>query len=175
MSKRIFTAINLPAELKEKIWKTFLQKIPKQGIKAVRKENLHITLNFLGNITENHLKEITEKINSIRFQNFVVELKGIGEFSNRAIWIGINDPDKKIGQISKQINNALGTNEDNFHAHITIARNKHMEKTEIKQLVDSLNKKKFSEKLEVKSFDIMESKLGKTGPVYSKIFQKESA
>ena len=54
--KRLFVAIDIPKELKEKINSELIQ--PLGEVKKVQKENLHITLAFIGDASESNEKII---------------------------------------------------------------------------------------------------------------------
>jgi 2'-5' RNA ligase len=54
---RIFVAINLPADIRKELF-TYSEKWPELTAKWVSKENLHITLEFLGAVTDEELGDI---------------------------------------------------------------------------------------------------------------------
>jgi len=54
---RIFIAINLPADIRKELF-TYSEKWPELPAKWVGKENLHITLEFLGAVTDEELGDI---------------------------------------------------------------------------------------------------------------------
>ena len=56
---RLFLAIDIPENLKEEVAK-FQEQFKIKGIKLVEKENLHITVKFLGEVDEEKLKEILD-------------------------------------------------------------------------------------------------------------------
>ena len=72
--KRIFIAVNLPEEIKESL-NGLIEKLPKDKVKAVKKENLHITMKFLGYMPEETLPELYKKLNALRkFQKFRIKI-----------------------------------------------------------------------------------------------------
>jgi len=170
MNKRIFFAVNLPEEIKEKINKTFLEKLKelnkKKLIKLVKKENLHFTLSFLGYFPEEKINELIEKVNKIEFNEFEIELANIGSFNNRVIWIDCIKGSKELSDLASKINSMLALNQEKLKAHLTIARNKNLNVKEFKETVEKLKKISFKESFKVKSFHLMESKLREEGPQY---------
>ena len=67
---RVFIAINLPEEVKKELAK-FCDKWPELPAKWTEKDNLHITLEFLGDLTDVEIgevclvvKEVAKKHNS---------------------------------------------------------------------------------------------------------------
>ncbi|PIU21604.1 MAG: RNA 2',3'-cyclic phosphodiesterase [Candidatus Diapherotrites archaeon CG08_land_8_20_14_0_20_34_12] len=164
--KRIFIAVNLPDEIKESFQK-LIEKLPKEKVKAVKKENLHITMKFLGDIPEEKLAEIYSKLQDLnKFVKFEVELSDIGFFKTRILWIGITKGKEMLENIAKEIENLLALNKEEFTSHITIARNKFLGSEEFKLLAGELKKIKISGKFTVKSIDVMESVLEKAGSNY---------
>jgi len=164
--KRIFIAVNLPDEIKES-FKALIEKLPKERVKAVKKENLHVTMKFLGYMQEEMLSALYEKLQSLnKFEKFEVELSGIGFFKTRVLWVGITQGTEKLEEIAKEIENVLDLNKEEFTSHITIARNRDLRYEEFRNLAEELNKTKIGGKFTVKSIDIMESVLEKEGPIY---------
>ena len=171
--KRIFIAVNLPEEIKESL-NGLIEKLPKDKVKAVKKENLHITMKFLGYMPEETLPELYKKLNALRkFQKFRIKISNIGFFKTRILWIGINEGKEILGEISKDIENILDLNKEEFTSHITIARNKFLKLGEFRELANELNKIKTEEIFLAKSVDVMESALEKNGPIYKVLHRIE--
>ena len=177
MNKRVFIAVNLPNEIKKTIFENFSLKIPKNECKIVKEENLHITLKFLGYLSEEKIGEIKEKMKELKnFEAFKIKLNKIGSFGNRVIWIGIKEGSKELKELSEKLNALLELSDEKFHAHITIARNKKLNAKQVKELIEKLNKEKShyqrcASVSTVETVDLMESKLSSAGPNYSTIFK----
>lgn len=164
--KRLFLAVNVPPWLKDKISEELLPSVHKTSLKPVGKENLHLTLLFLGATPEENIPGINEKLKGISFEPFTVKLKGFSHFNARVLFIAAEKGADEIISLSRKINSALGKNEK-CDAHLTVARNKGMQKKEFLEILDLLNKKGFEAEFEVISFELMESLLSKKGPEYS--------
>lgn len=61
---RIFIAINLPAEVKKELG-FYAEKWPELPAKWTEKENLHITLEFLGHITDEELVDVCSAVKEV--------------------------------------------------------------------------------------------------------------
>ncbi len=143
-------------------------------MKVVEKENLHLTLKFLGEISEPAYKRIVDSLEPALedFSSFEVCLKGTGFFPSisnlRVIWVGMNAPE--IVYIQKEIEdtiNSMGFTEDKkFVPHLTVSRVK-----------SALNKKSLLNVLDdYKDFDFgndwisgihfKKSTLTPSGPIY---------
>jgi 2'-5' RNA ligase len=140
--------------------------------KLTESENLHLTLKFLGEITEEKLKQVQEKLKSIKFQSFEANLGELGLFSNRAqiiLWLKLQG--KGIFELQKQIDKELKPLfplETRFMSHITIARIKKLpDKKAFLEYIKNL--KHTSIKFKVAEFVIKKSELKPEGPVYTNI------
>ncbi|MEM2175107.1 MAG: RNA 2',3'-cyclic phosphodiesterase [Candidatus Micrarchaeia archaeon] len=173
---RCFIAIDIPEDLKEKIneFQSDLEKMFKNKIKFVEKENLHITLKFLGEINEKELEKLKRILESIKFSPFKVRLKEIGFFPDekfiRVIWIG-GFSDGKLEEISKIINEKLKKEnfyfDERFSPHLTIGRVK--EKIDITKINREIDFGEFT----VKEIKLKKSTLTQEGPIYEDLVIKE--
>ena len=63
--------------------------------KPVELHNMHFTVHFLGEVSEEMVRKISDALNSIEFSAFSITFAGIGAFpkpnSPRVIWVGVND------------------------------------------------------------------------------------
>jgi 2'-5' RNA ligase len=168
-SKRLFIAVNITPEIREKIAAEVLPELKGEGLKPVKKENLHLTLRFIGYVPEEKLGDFIKVVSGLKCSPFMVSFSGFSHFRKRVLFIDIKEGAGQLESLSNQINSALGT-EEPFTAHLTIARNKGMRAKEFSALVESLNKKGFSGSFTVKSVELMESRLSREGPEYSVVY-----
>ncbi|MCJ7787087.1 RNA 2',3'-cyclic phosphodiesterase, partial [Patescibacteria group bacterium] len=78
MNHRVFIAINLPENIKKKLT-DYQLKWPELPCRWTKKENLHITLAFLGYLTDEELFEvckITKEV-ALRHEPFFINLNKI--------------------------------------------------------------------------------------------------
>ena len=99
--------------------------------KPVATNNIHFTLLFLGEISEQISIEIRDALNSIKFEEFNVQFQGIGAFPKasfpRVIWVGTDENGgENLKKMALQVENALsplGFHGDKpFRPHVTIFR-----------------------------------------------------
>lgn len=169
--RRCFIAINFPDIIIEEILR-IQGLIKKDNIfigKFTERENLHLTIKFLGEIDEIRIEEVKEKLKEIKFNNFECSIGKLGVFSRkevRIIWIkiegGIYDLQKQIDKSLKDIFDQ----EIRFMGHVTIARVSKI--NDRKRFFEVLNKIK-DLKFKVEEFKLMESELRKNGPIYTEI------
>jgi len=154
------------------------QKIIEIDAKPTESKNLHFTLQFLGEVSEQIIDKIIQSLNTIEFSKFDISLKGIGAFpklkSPKIIWIGT---DKKSGkmmtELSKKVEKALEplgfSSEKPFKPHITVFR--------IKKKIGDITKEMENHKnvnfgiQEITSIKLKKSELTLNGPVYSDLME----
>jgi len=166
---RVFIAIDLPNNIKDKIYQEIKNIRGVKG-KFVERENLHITLKFLGEIQPNVVEKIKKELENIKFQKFEIEIYGFGEFNNRVLWFGIKKGFDRIMELKKEIDNSLKKfgfmPDNNFHPHITILRVKEILSKE--DYYHTLEKMKNIEigRFLVEDFSLKQSILRREGPIY---------
>lgn len=164
---RVFISIELPEEIKKEIVR-IQKELPEFKGKMTEKENLHLTLKFLGEIDDVKLDGVKKKLKEIKIERFKSGLGELGVFNPefiKIIWIHLLGTEK----LQKEIDNKLDfPKEERFMSHLTIAR--------VKNISD---KKGFIEKIksikvvwkewQVNSFKLMKSTLTPQGPIYETI------
>lgn len=178
--KRTFIAVKTSlSEENFELYSGIKSKLKDSFINWVDKDNLHLTLFFLGDTTENQILEISKKLNEILtdFSSFDFSLHGMGVFKNmhdpRVIWFGI-DKDKELkslkGIIDKVITSVgFESEEREFRPHLTIGRIKNLkQKNELKELLEKYRDHEF-QKIQIKEVIFYESILTPRGPIYKPI------
>jgi len=171
---RTFIALELPEEMKDEI--VGLQKeLEKSGLfdgKLTERENLHLTLKFLGEISEEQAEDVKEILGKVKFNKFNVKISQVGVFNEnfiRIIWGALSG--KELFDIQKEIDDKLKelfAEEERFMGHITLARPKSV--PDKKKLIIGLESLKMSEKnYVVDKISFKKSELKKEGPVYENL------
>ncbi len=169
--KRLFFAVNLPDEVKREIGQKLLEEIPRDKWRKVKEENCHITMRFLGYLPREAIVELEEKASALEnFDCFKAELNGVGHFRNRVLWVGTGIGTEELKLLSKKLCSALNIQEERFHAHVTLARNRGSRASETNALIERLRKKEFRRSITVGSIELMESILHTAGPEYKTVF-----
>jgi len=149
----------------------------KADLKPVKPENMHLTLKFLGEISEGRVDEISDVLTDClsSFSAFDVSLKGVGVFPNlkriRVVWVGYDKNREKLVGMNNSIEGALSKigfqREHRFHPHLTLARVRSPRKQdELISFVKKYESTPFGE-IKIKSVDLMQSTLTPKGPIYS--------
>ena len=176
---RTFIAINLSPDIREHL--AYLKDnidITESKMKWVEKNNLHITIKFLGYISLGQIELIQSGLKEIasQYDPFLIKLSSyIGVFPTykmpRIIWIGIKEGTNELEELYNSIEiNMLkkGFPREGklFSSHITIGRVKYIrDTTNFIRILKTIKVNNLSQ--EVCSIDLMESKLTPNGPVYN--------
>ncbi|OQA91676.1 MAG: 2',5' RNA ligase family [Elusimicrobia bacterium ADurb.Bin231] len=149
-------------------------------IRWVRKENIHITIKFLGETEEDILRlikeDLKEKISSRK--KFLFNLSGIGffpdAFAPRVIWMGVSAGSEEFSGLARLIDERLCSlinpemEIQKFVPHLTLGRFKSRKgKDELMPLIHNLNIKIPVSQCE--KVLLMKSVLTPRGPEYEEI------
>jgi 2'-5' RNA ligase len=172
---RLFIAVDLPDEIKNYVFN--LQNEINSGltkINWVHKKNLHLTLKFLGEVEDDKVDKIKERLSSIKFDAFKLTFTKIGFFPSdkkiSVIWLGI-EPESKLIELQQKVDAEilnLFPDDQTFSAHLTLGRVKMIKKMkDFKKIIDDIDIEPLE--FEVKSFKLMKSDLKRGGPKYEVI------
>jgi 2'-5' RNA ligase len=176
--RRVFVAIKLPQSVKEYIAEN-QKEINIEAYKLTNPKNLHITLLFLGYLSNKEIKSVKTTLETVRtkFSKFTLRLNSLLQLPSkenpRIISISIKS-DKKLENLQNLLQNILSesniikpVNRD-FKPHITIARRK--EGSNTKPLYNTVEIKK-SISWQVENFYLMESLLEPKGAQYITLYK----
>ncbi len=156
--RRVFIAINLPQAIKKKLV-DFQNKWSYLDVRWIKKENLHITLAFVGCVNEEELLEICQLTQKVaqRHRSFEIRLKriclGPSNKKPKMIWVE-GEKSEPLAKLKSEIGI---DNYPIFQPHITLARNLR-ERPDINQSLDL--------SFFVDSIEVMESYLARGGSNY---------
>lgn len=175
MLKRIFIALNLQEDVKE-ILLSYQEQWPDLPANWTKKENLHITLQFLGNVSEKEFEKVAEKLALVGekhppfegiFQNIVY---GPTRKLPSMVWVHAEKTPSLIllqKDISKATSQMLDLEKWPFTPHLTLARLRQFEFQRLEPEEWPLIEEDISVSFPVKSFEIMESNLRRDGAEYA--------
>ena len=183
MRHRIFIAINLPEDIKKKL-EDYQAKWLELPCRWTKKENLHITLMFLGYLSDEELVEICNIVKEVALRNslFSLNLKKIlygppKKMPPRMVWVE-GKKSEELGKLQKDLENSLLSSEalakeDINHEsrpyapHINLGRIKTWEFRKIEPEERPEVNEEINLSFEVSSIDVMESELKRGGPEYT--------
>jgi len=179
MQHRIFIAINFPEEIKRELEK-FQSRWPELPIRWVKPENLHITLAFLGYLTDEELVEILRITKEVtqRHRPFSINLTKIcygppKKTPPRMIWVE-GEKSKDLANLQIDLEKSLTSSgkikfepeERSFTSHITLGRIRQWEFRQIEPEERPAVEEEISLSFDVSSIEVMESFLKRAGPEY---------
>jgi 2'-5' RNA ligase len=174
---RTFIAIDIPAKVKKAVSET-IADIKKANLvegNFVKSEQLHLTLKFLGEVQEKDVEKVSLILEEISktTKKFTVELKGLGHFNEKILWIGspenneivnlANGIDEKLSKLgfAKEIRP--------FAIHLTLCRIKNLKNSKrFAEFIAKYKDKSFG-KFAVSEIKLMKSTLSEEGPIYEVI------
>jgi 2'-5' RNA ligase len=178
---RSFIAISVP--------ETILQAIAKAqetlkgydlAIRWVRKEGIHLTLKFLGNIGWDDVEEIQAAMKQAAkaFSPFTVRAEGIGVFPDRkrprVVWVGVSGEVEVIRALQRDLEsqlNGLGFPREKrpFKGHLTLGRVKgRLDPVRLGKALEVLGGFR-TESFTAQSVVLFQSDLRPNGAAYSKL------
>lgn len=128
---RLFTAIDLPAEMLERIGEFLARLRPLAKLRWTPVENLHITTKFIGEWPETRIEEMKSALGGVpRAGPVAVAVRGVGWFPNprhpRVFWAGIEagEPLVALARATEQSVARLGVPVEarDYSPHLTLAR-----------------------------------------------------
>lgn len=175
---RTFIAIDLTAEIKNELARAVrLLKPVAPGIKWVVPENYHLTLKFLGEVSESRLEMLRTTLEEVtgRHRSFPLTVKGAGSFPPgqsrmRVIWVGI-EAGPELLALQSDLEDTLNQQgfereERPFSPHLTVGRAREPQSQDrLKAELKKLDAKEFGI-MEVKEISLFESRLHPEGPEY---------
>ena len=185
MLHRVFIGIDLPESVKENLSAQQLRWV-ELPCRWTKKENLHVTLAFLGSMNDEELVDLCAIVKEIaaHHEPFMLKLHKIiygppapqsdsGQAKPpKMLWVE-GEESEELHNLQKELENSLPVEKEKenrkYAPHITLGRLKPWEFNKIEPEERPQVNEEISLAFEVKSIDIMESDVKKGGPEYSLI------
>ena len=175
---RSFIAIEVPEKIQKEVI-SLKENISSDYTKVrwVRKENIHLTLIFLGEIAEDVIAHVKERMQTVskKHKTFNMALQGTGVFPNfkrpRVLWVGVSPESKEpIIHLAHDLMNSLDflkiDERKDFTPHITFGRIKSVyDSVSLKSAIESMSIK--TEEFTAKEITLFKSVLKPDGAVYT--------
>ena len=179
---RAFIAVDLVDEnIKMDILK--IQKVLSQSgsdLKSVKPQNLHFTIHFLGEISEQEATNISGILKDLDVLSFEISFRGLGYFPNSrrisVIWVGVDNGEKEFVELANQIEKKLVqmnySSDRKFLPHLTVCRVKTgRNKDQLIHAVEEFSDVDLGMTM-VSSVKLKKSLLTPEGPIYTDIYEK---
>ncbi len=168
---RIFLAVDLPLEIKDYLFELEckIKNFNLGKVNWVFKKNLHLTLKFLGEVSEDKVENLKNKLKDIKFKKFKLKLTEMSFYPNgfkpNVIWVGV-EPQKEFIKLQELVDaESVEIGDLKLGAHITLGRIKSLK--DKKLFLDKVSRIKIEKlEFEVNKFDLFNSKMASFGPTY---------
>lgn len=147
-------------------------------LKLVETQNIHITVRFLGEISQSTMEKVFEAMKKVKFAPFNVQIRGLGVFPSlnypRVVWAGMTEGVEQLKSIFSQLEpqmRALGFEPDThgFSPHLTIARVRSgANKQRLAEVVSKNTDYDFGA-IKANCLRLKKSQLSSKGPTYSTV------
>lgn len=178
-TRRSFIAVEVPTSVSD-LAAAVQEGLRRTGIRArwVAPESFHVTLRFLGNVTEDSMAGIVDAMESAanQFEPFSLTVGDIGVFPGkgrpRVIWLGFSDGGGRLEKAYQALETALEAVADipregkPFHGHLTIGRFKDRIRGDRLQKAMDANRPETSVSFSVEKISLFESRLLPQGARY---------
>lgn len=128
-SKRLFFAIEIPKKIQKQLVQWRADNFPPDAGAPVAAANLHITLAFLGDVSEEKQRALAAMAGRIRQPGFTLNLDDAGQWlRSRVIWLGTRQPPRGLLQLANMLRaqaarSGCYQNPLPYHPHLTLLRN----------------------------------------------------
>jgi RNA 2',3'-cyclic 3'-phosphodiesterase len=175
---RLFTGIDLPEEVRERLERLLMHLRPVAHLKWSPVYNLHVTLKFIGELPEEMLPQLEAALRSVPPRAPIpAEVKGLGWFPNphhpRVFWVAVH-AGEELAALARDIDAAvqplgIAGEERPFAAHLTLARIKDPVPLQtLRNAIAQLDSVEFGA-FPVDRFYLYRSQPGSAGSIYSKL------
>lgn len=174
---RAFIAVELPDPVKDAlsdVAQALARRVPRDAIRWVRPEQMHLTLRFLGDTAVDQLPAVQSVMDGVAggHSSFFMRLNGTGCFPNarrpRVIWVGLAGDEARLHALKAALDERLAPlgwppEGKSFRAHLTLGRVKDehgLRDVEWSAAVRPLE-------VPVVAIHLIESQLRPSGPIYT--------
>lgn len=187
---RVFIAVDLPdtirtalgqkqADFQAALTKENPAKAKRESdIRWTRPAGIHLTLKFLGEITDAQVNQVNGSLSDFRpFESFQVEVKGFGFFPAaarpRVLWAGVLAP-PELAQLALEVEQKMEESgfpreQRAFNPHLTLARFKNPGAQPMLRALVEQQEDVTVGRFEITQFYLFESKLSPRGAAYRKV------
>jgi len=174
---RLFIAIDLPEEIRAGLAAVQRELLPTtNSARWVAADSIHLTLKFIGEVSDKQIKDIDDALAGITWKPFQVTVRGVGFFpgtrSPRVFWAGLQAPTMAglAEKIDARMEQAGFEKEKRaFRAHVTLARAKDTRlDSALVAAAANFENHEFGSFIVDRCF-LYQSELTPSGPIYTKL------
>ncbi|HBI08632.1 MAG TPA: RNA 2',3'-cyclic phosphodiesterase [Franconibacter pulveris] len=128
-SKRLFFALEIPRDIQQHIVRWRAEQFPVEAGRPIAAANLHITLAFLGDVSEEKQRILAAQAGRIAQPAFQLRLDDAGHWPrSRVVWLGPRQAPRGLLQLANLLRaqaarSGCAQSPQPFHPHVTLLRN----------------------------------------------------
>lgn len=179
---RVFIAFELPSAVKAAavaVQQALMKSEANVG--WVRAEGMHLTLKFLGEVSESQLSGIEKALESAvpGTGSIKVAVRGLGVFPNpknpRVVWLGLEPEDDRLSRLQERIDRAVAPlgfppEKRGFRPHLTLGRVKSSRGLDGLMKNMAVHHHILAGECTLEELHLMQSELKSAGAVYTKLW-----
>lgn len=178
---RLFLALEPPEEFSAELCNALLrfERLKHSGINWVKPENLHLTVNFIGDTPDHLVDDLWSEIelSARKYPASILTAEGYELFpdrSPRVLWLKLSSPDRYLEELSRKVQQVmhhagLEVDKKKLKLHVTLARLKQAQSPYFEEAVLSHPVEDLSQKWD--RLSLYESFLRPDGPRYKLLEQ----
>lgn len=176
MNSRIFVALNIPDDAKEKLFNIIYQLNQDKSLNWETKEKIHLTLKFVGDVEDELIPQIKNDLLFLEeYKTQLLQITGFGFFFSyrvpRILWAGLKYSEelKSIAERLEDYFIRYGVEKENrpFKPHLTLMRIKN---NPGESFINKFKNSKFEPiSFQSNSISLIKSELKPAGSVYTEI------
>ena len=185
--KRMFIAVPILEKSRQEIFHGLIsdEGIRKMPARWTSVQNLHLTLQFLGNVDEKRIGDLKQILNRLTLSGIQEKLvfTNVNAFPNssspKIIWIGIakNDILMKMQRLLTLdlVHNGFEVDRKPFRAHLTLGRVRENSfvPSDMVEILESIRSELTISDSPLDRVTLFESQLRPGGPIYSSLYEKK--
>jgi RNA 2',3'-cyclic 3'-phosphodiesterase len=180
-SLRTFIAVEISAAAREKVVGLIeLLGAAEADVKWVESHNLHLTLQFLGDVSEKQIPDVCKAVTrgAGEVPPFTLEIYGAGAFPNfgkpRTLWLGAKDGSDQMADLHDRVAFALAElgfrdEERRFQTHLTVGRVRSSKNVALLGPLLRQHANFSAGAFQVEQVIVFSSRLERGGPIYEKL------
>jgi RNA 2',3'-cyclic 3'-phosphodiesterase len=151
---RLFVALTVPEAVKEAIVKAqaeLRRAAPEGQVRWSRRDQLHVTLRFLGDVEPGRVGALTEALQACghEFAPLHLRAEGLGFFPDarrpRVVWVGAQDAKDQLRELQRAVQAATAPftaekPEERFAGHVTLGRIKGLRRPDAEALAAAVTR-----------------------------------
>ncbi len=167
---RLFVALAIPKSVAQSL---MLLQGGVPGARWQTREQLHLTLRFIGEVENRDVDLIDDMLAGIMADGFTLQLHGVGQFGNKqphSLWAGVR-PNPALDHLARKVDSAIrrvGQPQDAhpFKPHVTLARMRYPDNDKAIEWL-SYHALYTSPEFAVEDFQLYSSRLSSDGSIYA--------